>query len=469
MTMPYVGKRSKLFLFGLPLALLFFVACESEFHWEPPVQVEHEPVSMKVFYGDSVVAEGDASSVSGTINVYFMQRLAPVSVVFYDADGEAIVPAEMEYMEYENEDTEIAIFSAMSPGDFTGDLVGRGVGTTTVQFTFAFGPIGGGEPRLAAAKVNIEVHPIPTPEPALHTDDFEANAIGDTPAGWRGRWYDEEQWLTTVQLRGNKVMRHNTTTSGIRFVQWQVPGRALNVELLGRTMTGSGYTGTQSRLAGRAWGDYGMEFNYQFEFRNEGGVNWVRLSFYTGGAFIVALHIRSDDPDVPNVWEYDEWYWLRFKIDGWTLYGKIWHDDDPEPDFWSGVISDPRLSQAGEMGIGGFGTGYRYYDYIAAGTYGISPEVPVGYDLGPEVDVTLDITPSAPAPIRIGAMLDLEAEVLDENGDPVGYPVAWISRDTTVATVFPDGRVFGVGEGSTSILAEVEGEHRSVSITVLDI
>ncbi len=77
------------------------------------------------------------------------------------------------------------------------------------------------------------------------------------------------------------------------------------------------------------------------------------------------------------------------------------------------------------------------------------------------------LTP-AYATIQLDGTLQVAAEIRDAANDPVtGAVVTWVSRNVGVATVSPGGLVSGTGEGTTRIVASVDGRSDSVTITVI--
>jgi glucose/arabinose dehydrogenase len=92
-----------------------------------------------------------------------------------------------------------------------------------------------------------------------------------------------------------------------------------------------------------------------------------------------------------------------------------------------------------------------------------------GEDLqGGDPAAVAEVTVEAPSTaVAVGAILQLDAVILDAEGDPLEdrSPV-WSSADTSVASVSETGTVTGVGAGETEISATVEGVTGTIGITV---
>lgn len=91
-----------------------------------------------------------------------------------------------------------------------------------------------------------------------------------------------------------------------------------------------------------------------------------------------------------------------------------------------------------------------------------------GGDAGPTGPVpvaTVTVSPS-PASLRVGQTFNLSATALDAAGNTLtGRTVTWTSVNSTIASVTA-GALFGVGEGSTTVSAIVDGTAGAVSVTV---
>ena len=79
------------------------------------------------------------------------------------------------------------------------------------------------------------------------------------------------------------------------------------------------------------------------------------------------------------------------------------------------------------------------------------------------------IEPSSANLMALGATVQLEASVLDQNSQPVaGAEVTWSSSEEAVATVSGQGLVTAVGNGSVTITARSGSASSSVTVSVMD-
>ena len=93
-----------------------------------------------------------------------------------------------------------------------------------------------------------------------------------------------------------------------------------------------------------------------------------------------------------------------------------------------------------------------------------SPSEPTGPIGGGVAQVR--VTPQG-AVVNLGKTMRLNANVTDENGNPVsGKVVDWFTYDASIATVDNAGNVTGVALGTATITASVEGRRGSTQVTV---
>ena len=59
--------------------------------------------------------------------------------------------------------------------------------------------------------------------------------------------------------------------------------------------------------------------------------------------------------------------------------------------------------------------------------------------------------------VEVGEGLDLDSEVLAEDGSPVDRSVTWRSRDTSIAMVSDDGHLVARTEGEVEVVASADG------------
>lgn len=96
--------------------------------------------------------------------------------------------------------------------------------------------------------------------------------------------------------------------------------------------------------------------------------------------------------------------------------------------------------------------GLRSNDVVAV----VSPQV-----------ASVRVTPAVPQVLRIGSSVQLAAQALDNNNQPIAGKVAtWLSSNPTIASVSSTGRVTGVAVGTTTITADIDNRTASVTVSV---
>ncbi|MGQ0765788.1 MAG: Ig-like domain-containing protein [Gemmatimonadota bacterium] len=80
--------------------------------------------------------------------------------------------------------------------------------------------------------------------------------------------------------------------------------------------------------------------------------------------------------------------------------------------------------------------------------------------------VSIRMTPNLPQIIRVGSTLQLSAQPLNAQQQPVMRPVTWLSNNNSIATVSQSGLVTGTALGQTIIVAESEGRQGTIQVTV---
>lgn len=80
---------------------------------------------------------------------------------------------------------------------------------------------------------------------------------------------------------------------------------------------------------------------------------------------------------------------------------------------------------------------------------------------------SIDVSPAADTLFAVGDTLQLTAEPLDGNGNPVqDVTITWSSEDDAVATVDSDGLVTAAGNGTANITAAAGGASGTAAVTV---
>lgn len=213
----------------------------------------------------------------------------------------------------------------------------------------------------------------PVGSEAALAEDFTEQPGGEgAPRGWISAWTGGEQGWEVLHLEGEEGIGasrlvHSATASERRLLAWMDAGRVRDAEMVAQVLvTRTGGT-SQARLVVRATGDAGRETGYTFDLW-QGRVRIVR--FVDGDLDRLGEAVNVD-------WAPNRWYWMRFRVEGDRLMGRIWPEGEAEPDAWTVERTDGHIREAGAAGLGAFSsTGTRQFGYVALGLDGSPAPLP---------------------------------------------------------------------------------------------
>lgn len=211
--------------------------------------------------------------------------------------------------------------------------------------------------------------------------DFSGEATGSPPANFTEQWTATgETWAVREKAGalGGKTLEHTRTTTARRGFSWDTPGSDADTELLVRFRTTTDAT-DQFNLILRGSGTAGAETGYVFRYISLIGQGRVRIRRLVAGVATdlgseVFLSTIQDSLTLVT----NEWYWMRFRVNGTDLKAKIWPGEHvAEPAAWTIEITDAVIAAPGWIGVGNVAaSGTRDYDDIAAGTAGSTAAFP---------------------------------------------------------------------------------------------
>ena len=204
--------------------------------------------------------------------------------------------------------------------------------------------------------------------------DFSGETTGAAPANFTENWTATGQtWAVREKAGelGGKGLEHVRTTTARRGFSWDTPGSDTDTEILVRWRSTAATSTDQFWMLLRGSGAAATEGGYIFRNTSGTSIQIARLvagTLTTIGAAVTITAIANN-----------QWYWMRFRVNGTDLKAKIWNGDhDQEPAAWTIERTDATIALAGWMGVGNAAaTGTRDYDDIAVGTAGDTAVFPV--------------------------------------------------------------------------------------------
>lgn len=202
---------------------------------------------------------------------------------------------------------------------------------------------------------------------ANFTIDFSGETTGAAPANFTENWTATGQtWAVREKAGtlGGKCLEHTRTTTARRGFSWDTPGTDTNTEILVRWRSNVPASAGQFYLLTRGSGAAGSENAYFFA--NNTGTTVTINRIVAGVAATIGATVT-----IPAL-NANEWYWLRFRVNGSDLKAKIWPGEhEAEPAAWTIERTDSNIPGSGWMGVGNNASaGTRDYDAIAVGTAG---------------------------------------------------------------------------------------------------
>ena len=211
----------------------------------------------------------------------------------------------------------------------------------------------------------------PLPQPQFITD-FSEYTIGQAPPDWSGAPWGTDSTMNILAdpdglgLGGKILEISRASGEDYRAVSWDVVGSYEDVEVLTLVSVNA-----QSGLFIRAQNPYKTAYN--FIINNTSGSQTV-LTGHIGNTYTgVIANVLCD------VGPLNSWAWLRFKISGSLLRGKVWSFGTVEPPTWTFEKTHTSITTAGLVGLHSYSstTSPKYCAYFAVvPNGGASPTVP---------------------------------------------------------------------------------------------
>jgi hypothetical protein len=201
-------------------------------------------------------------------------------------------------------------------------------------------------PEAPAAPLDISVQEtinFAEGSPAGYLTPFSEYATGSPPGDWTERWNGASGSLNIVEGGDDKYLdAHPTALVGYGF-SWDAVGDVQNVEILGLGRCDTASTVSVALIA-RGKNAPGSRYGYHL-YIDGATQNAIRLSKYVNDVYtdsfataVIAGYVRND------------WWWLRFRVNGNSIKAKAWKKGDSEPGAWMIDTTDNDVPDAGWAG-----------------------------------------------------------------------------------------------------------------------
>jgi hypothetical protein len=216
---------------------------------------------------------------------------------------------------------------------------------------------------------------------AFYAQDFSEYTVSVQPSDWTSNWSTD--WTLTAETStsiGGKVFKIDPGGNARKSVSWDDLDSDSNrddAEVLVRFWhSGTSSYANMLYVFVRGAGAAANESAYDLQLDN----GTLRLHKYVTGSSANILSATN----VFHIYRmnrnyYDTYCWLRFRVNGTSLKGKVWSEKEDEPEGWQVEATDSALTAAGWIGVGNYNamsTTYLNVDYFGVGTNGDSPPMP---------------------------------------------------------------------------------------------
>ncbi|TIX41930.1 MAG: hypothetical protein E5V40_08595 [Mesorhizobium sp.] len=212
------------------------------------------------------------------------------------------------------------------------------------------------------------------------TTDFREYTAGAAPVDWTAR-YTTTGWTTVVQTvagsLSGKALRITKTAAQDNLLSWNSVPSIADVEVLMRWRAIEAWADADNIVHAcmRASGATGSETNYKVAVMGR-TTGTLYQSFFNKAVAGTSTSFTAANGPTPNL-ATNAWIWLRARVNGTTLYRKMWHDGVAEPGTWDATLTDSSVSAAGWCGISSYGANPNAeVDFYGVGLNGKTVPVP---------------------------------------------------------------------------------------------
>jgi len=216
---------------------------------------------------------------------------------------------------------------------------------------------------------------------ASYSDSFSAYTAGTQPTGWSKPWGTTGTIYKETDATGptaSSVLNFSGGSDELQILTLDsVDGDANrdDVEILTKLQvdTNPGFLEETFQISGRVSGSAGSEYGYILGVIADDQHRVKITKVVNGTKTVLALNSAVKD------YVADQWYMVRFRINGTSLKCKVWAEETSEPSTWLIDITDSSITGVGAVGLGREEEqDTKSYDYIVVATNGDTAAYPVG-------------------------------------------------------------------------------------------
>lgn len=211
---------------------------------------------------------------------------------------------------------------------------------------------------------------------AQYSTNFSEYTAGQEPSDWTHQWSTAISYTAeTGSGLGGKLLQQAHTAEGVGGLSWDDAGSAADVEILAKVRLHS----DTSTI------DYGAGLHLRGSGAS-GSANAYHVSLDLGGQQVnigrnVAGSYASIVSSVAFTFTYDQWVWIRFRVNGTAIKVRWWLDGNSEPGTWNVETTNSDVTGAGTTGVYTYDGIDDQYDFFSVDNDGgTAPSPSSGWD-----------------------------------------------------------------------------------------
>lgn len=188
----------------------------------------------------------------------------------------------------------------------------------------------------------------PPPPTEDNFTDFSGYSTGVAPSDWTPRWVTTGVVYSVETVGSGNVLRVDVTSGGERrIISWDQCPETTDVEVLARVRATAAPAAGQigPRLVARAKDTgLGNQQGYALQLRSSP----TQMEVFRFNDAGTATEASFNYP-----WTVNDWYWMRLRVVGNSIRGKVWPTDTIEPSNWRLDFASSTITDSGHVAVGG--------------------------------------------------------------------------------------------------------------------